>query len=261
MRIYQVDSFTDQLFSGNPAGVCLLAEEWLPEDLMQKIAMEMNLSETTFVRRGEDGSMEIRWFTPMAEVDLCGHATLAAAHVLFRHEKFPNKELTFQSRKGFLKVTDEGKLLTLDFPRDYVYPIEFTEDLDCFNQKPREAWRGTGEYLLVFDRQEQVEDAVCNLNKAAGIDLDGFIITAPSNIEGVDFVSRYFSPKYGIDEDPVTGSAHTLLVPYWQGVTGQDTFHARQLSIRGGNLTCRAVGDRILISGQAVTFFVGEMIL
>ena len=260
MRLYQIDSFTDMLFSGNPAGVCILGEEWLSEELMQQIAMEMNLSETAFVRREQGGLMEIRWFTPIAEVDLCGHATLAAAHVLFRHENVSEGELIFLSRKGILKVTDEGEWLTLDFPKDHVYPIEFTEHLDCFNHKPREVWRGTGEYILVFDCQEQVEDAVCNLDKATRIDLDGFIITAPSNMEGVDFVSRYFSPKFGIDEDPVTGSAHTLLVPYWQKVTGQDAFHARQLSNRGGKLYCKAKGDRVLISGQAVTFFVGEML-
>ena len=261
MKIYQIDSFTDQLFSGNPAGVCLLDEQWLPEDLMQKIAMEMNLSETTFVRREQDGSMEIRWFTPVAEVDLCGHATLAAAHTLFHHENVPEKVLTFQSKRGILKVSSEEDLLMLDFPRDHIYPIPFTEQLDCFNQKPDEAWRGSGEYLLVFESQEQVERAVCNLEKAAQIDLDGFIITAPSHLPDVDFVSRYFSPKYGLDEDPVTGSAHTLLVPYWQQVTGRDTFHARQVSKRGGKLFCQAVGDRIKIGGRAVTFLVGEMLI
>ena len=261
MRLYQIDSFTDQLFSGNPAGVCILDDLWLSEELMQRIAMEMNLSETAFVRHGKGDGMEIRWFTPVDEVDLCGHATLAAAHALFRHENVTDKVLTFQSRRGVLKVYDEGDTLVLDFPRDHIYPIEFTDHLDCFNEKPKEAWRGTEEYLLVFESQEQVERAVCNLEKATQIDLAGFIITAPSDVMGIDFVSRYFSPKYGIDEDPVTGSAHTLLVPYWQEVTGQDTFHARQLSKRGGKLFCKAKGDRVMIGGRAVTFFVGEMLL
>jgi len=258
MRLYQIDSFTDNLFSGNPAGVCLLDGEWLPEEVMQQIAMEMNLSETAFVRRNP---LEIRWFTPVAEVDLCGHATLAAAHALFAHEHVQEKELVFQSRRGVLRVSYDDGLLTLDFPRDTIYPVEFTEQLDCFPEKPKAAWRGTEEYLLIFETEEQIERAVCNLEKAAQIDLCGFIITAPSSREGVDFVSRYFSPKYGIDEDPVTGSAHTLLVPYWQGVTGRDTFHAMQISKRGGKLTCRAEGDRIKIGGQAVTFFAGELLL
>ena len=259
MKIYQIDSFTDQLFAGNPAGVCILDESWLPKELMQQIAMEMNLSETAFVRRGQE--LEIRWFTPVDEVDLCGHATLAAAHALFRHEGVTEQVLTFQSRRGILKAIDEGEFLVLDFPRDPIYPIPFTDDLDCFNVEPKEVWRGTEEYLLVFESQEQVERAVCNLEKAAQIDLAGFIITAPSDVMGIDFVSLYFSPKYGIDEDPVTGSAHTLLVPYWQEATGRDTFHARQLSKRGGKLHCKAVGNRIMIGGEAVTFFVGEIFL
>jgi len=258
MRIYQIDSFTDKLFSGNPAAVCLLDHEWLPEEQMQQIAMENNLSETAFVRRDP---LEIRWFTPVAEVDLCGHATLAAAHALFTHENVQEKELVFQSRRGILRVSYEDELLTLDFPRDHIYPVEFAAQLDCFHEKPTAAWRGTEEYLLIFEREEQIEEAVCNLEKAAQIDLCGFIITAPSNQAGVDFVSRYFSPKYGIDEDPVTGSAHTLLVPYWQGVTGHNFFKAMQISKRGGTLYCRAEGDRIKIGGQAVTFFAGELLL
>jgi len=258
MRIYQIDSFTDNLFAGNPAAVCLLDGEWLPEEQMQQIAMENNLSETAFVRLDP---MEIRWFTPVAEVDLCGHATLAAAHALFAHEKVQARELIFQSRRGTLKVAYEGDLLVLDFPRDHIYPVDFTDQLDCFPEKPVATLRGTEEYLLVFETEAQIAQAVCNLEKAAQIDLCGFIITAPSSREGVDFVSRYFSPKYGIDEDPVTGSAHTLLVPYWQSVMGKDTFHAMQISKRGGTLYCRAEGDRIKIGGKAVTFFAGELFL
>jgi len=260
IRFYQVDSFADELFKGNPAGVCLIYDEWLPEALMQNIAAEVNLSETTFVLR-KDGKLYIRWFTPVAEVDLCGHATLAAAHALFRHENVREKTLTFQSRRGVLNVSYENELLTLDFPRDHIYPIEFTEQLNCFDEKPKETWRGTEEYLLIFEREAQIEQAVCNLEKAARIDLSGFIITAQSDRADADFVSRYFSPKFGIDEDPVTGSAHTLLVPYWQGVTGRDTFNARQISKRGGKLYCKAVKDRIKIGGQAVTFFAGELLL
>jgi PhzF family phenazine biosynthesis protein len=160
-----------------------------------------------------------------------------------------------------LKVAYEDGLLTLDFPRDHIYPVEFTDQLDCFAEKPIASLRGTEEYLLVFETEEQIARAVCDLEKAAEIDLCGFIITAPSSRAGLDFVSRYFSPKYGIDEDPVTGSAHTLLVPYWQEVMGQDVFHAMQISKRGGKLYCRAEGDRVKIGGQAVTFFAGELLL
>jgi len=259
MKLYQIDSFTDTLFSGNPAAVCLHHEPF-PDELMQKIAMENNLSETAFVLLGK-GEMAIRWFTPTAEVELCGHATLAAAHALFAHEKVQEKELLFSSRSGQLKVAYENDLLTLNFPRDTVYKIEFDDRLDCFDIKPKEAWRGTDEYILVYEDENQVKNAVCDFKKAAQIDLSGFIITAASKREGVDFVSRYFTPKHGIDEDPVTGSAHTLLVPYWQGITGKTEFIAHQISKRGGKLYCRAWGDRIKIGGNAVTFFAGEILI
>lgn len=260
MKFYQVDSFTDQLFAGNPAGVCILEDKWLPEAVMQKIAMENNLSETAFVLLSEMG---IRWFTPVAEVDLCGHATLAAAHVLFHHEKIAAAELVFQSYrgKGTLRVTCQDQWLTLDFPQDAIQQIQFEDRLDCFQFPPKEVWRGTGEYLLVFENENQIKEAVCQLEKAAQIDLCGFIITAKSDQEGIDFVSRYFSPKYGIDEDPVTGSAHTLLVPYWKEVLKKDTFVALQVSKRGGRLLCKATGDRVKISGSAVTFLIGEILL
>ena len=262
MKFFQIDSFTDTLFSGNPAGVCLLDDAWPSEETMRNIAMEINHSETAFVLCGNTGGrMPIRWFTPVAEVDLCGHATLAAAHALFNHEKVKEKELVFESRRGTLKVSYEDELLMLDFPRDGITKISFEDKHDCFQFKPKEVWRGTEEYLLVFDEEAQIKDAVCNLEKAAKIDLSGFIITALSNRKGVDFVSRYFSPKFGLDEDPVTGSAHTLLVPYWQGVTGRGSFNAHQISARGGKLSCRAEGSRVKIGGKAVTFCMGELLL
>jgi len=261
MKFYQIDSFTDKLFSGNPAGVCLLYGEWPSEAAMQNIAMENNLSETAFVLCSGTGNRAIRWFTPVAEVDLCGHATLAAAHALFAHENVREKELAFESRRGILKVSYEDELLMLDFPLDDIHEITFEEHLDCFQFTPKETWRGTDEYLLVFEDEEQVRNAVCNLEKAAKIDLSGFIITARSNRAGVDFVSRYFSPKFGLNEDPVTGSAHTLLVPYWQGVTGCDSFHAQQISKRGGTLYCKAEGRRVKIGGKAVTYLSGELLL
>jgi len=260
MKFYQVDAFTDRLFAGNPAGVCLLEGEWLTDAVMQSIAMENNLSETAFVLLNE---MAIRWFTPIAEVELCGHATLAAAHVLFRHEKIAEKEIVFQScmGKGQLKVSYENEVLTLDFPQDRIKKIQFEEELDCFQFTPKEVWRGSGEYLLIFENEDQVREAICNLEKAAKIDLCGFIITAKSDQEGIDFVSRYFSPKFGLDEDPVTGSAHTLLVPYWEKVLKKESFVAVQASKRGGKLFCKSEDDRVKISGSAITFLVGEILL
>lgn len=260
MKFYQVDSFADKLFAGNPAGVCLLYDKWLPEEVMLNIAMENNLSETAFVLYSE---MAIRWFTPVAEVELCGHATLAAAHVLFNYEKVNERELTFKTcmGRGDIKVSYENNLLTLDLPLDDIQKIKFAEKLDCFQFTPKEVWKGTEEYLLVFEDEKQVKNAVCNLDKAAQIDLSGFIITAASKEKDVDFISRYFSPKFGIDEDPVTGSTHTLLVPYWQMVTGKDTFNAVQASKRGGKLFCQINGNRIKVGGSAITFFEGEILL
>jgi predicted PhzF superfamily epimerase YddE/YHI9 len=302
MKMYHVDSFTDTLFKGNPAGVCLLGEEWLPEETMQNIAMENNMSETAFVvyKNGEKNvERSIRWFTPVSEVPLCGHATLAAAHVLFNHEHIRETHLVFQSGRGELYVDRENDLLVLDFPRDTIWEIPMTDALDCFNYKPISVYRGTSEYLLIFENEDAVRNAVCNLQKASVIDLHGFIITAKANTrdidswrgfhtppfranqkgmkhesntikeqhtsslqgEVVDFVSRYFSPKYGLDEDPVTGSAHTLLVPYWQSVMNKDSFFALQVSQRGGSLYCSAVSDRVRIGGKAVTYLIGEIFL
>ena len=256
MRIYQIDSFTDRLFSGNPAGVCLLEENWLPDELMQNIAAENNLSETAFVRRGE--TWEIRWFTPSVEVGLCGHATLAAAHALFFHENVRDDVLVFKSKRGIIKVERDDEMLVLDFPQDNINRIDLCKYSDVFQTRPKEFWRGTEEYIFVYENESDIENAVCDLQKAAETDLSGFIITAASNRAGIDFVSRYFAPKIGIDEDPVTGSAHTLLAPYWQGVTGKNEFIALQISKRGGRLHLNIEGDRVKIGGKAVTFFAGE---
>ena len=260
MKVYHVDSFTGELFRGNPAGVCLLGEDWLPEETMRNIAMENNLSETAFVIE-RNGTRSIRWFTPVDEVPLCGHATLAAAHVLFNHEGVAETRLCFKSARGDLFVERDGDLLVLDFPRDEIYEIPMTDALDCFNYWPVAAYRGTSEYLLVFENEDEVRSAVCDLPKASLIDLDGFIITAKASDSDIDFVSRYFSPKFGLNEDPVTGSAHTLLVPYWQSVMQKNSFSAAQVSKRGGLLFCTAVSDRIKIGGRAVTYLSGEIFL
>ena len=260
MKIYQVDSFTDELFRGNPAAVCLVQGDWPTEELMQNIAAENNLSETAFVLKKErESALGIRWFTPTTEVPLCGHATLAAAHVLFVHEGYEGS-LTFNSRHHVLKVSYEGDLLVLDFPMDKVWQIGADDVPQCFNFAPKEVWRGTEEYMLIFENESQVKNAVCDFTKAANIDLSGFIITSAADGNGLDFVSRYFGPKIGIDEDPVTGSAHTLLVPYWRNILGKDELRAAQLSARGGRLFCRAEEDRVKIGGKAVTYMIGEIL-
>jgi len=261
MKFYQIDSFTDEVFRGNPAAVCLVGGAWPLDCLMQSIAAENNLSETAFVLDNGE-KLAIRWFTPTTEVPLCGHATLAAAHVLFRHEGYSGGELVFDSMNHRLVVREAaGGLLTLDFPVDTICKVDFTPMLDCFNAVPIEAWRGTEEYMLVFENQAQIENMQCDFAKAAAIDQAGIIVTARSTDADTDFVSRYFAPKIGIDEDPVTGSTHTMLMPYWSRVLGKNALNAKQLSKRGGRLFCELDGDVLKISGTAVTYCVGELLL
>ncbi|MCL2169155.1 MAG: PhzF family phenazine biosynthesis protein [Defluviitaleaceae bacterium] len=255
MKFYQVDSFTDELFKGNPAGVCLIdGDSWLDDSLMQNISMENNLSETAFVLN-KGGKHHIRWFTPTVEVPLCGHATLASAHILLESDG----EITFHAGEMQLSVTRTGDMLTLDFPIDKIWQLELNDMLDCFDFKPIEVWRGTEEYILVAETEEQVENAICNLPKAAKIDLAGIIITAPSSQSGIDYVSRYFAPKIGIDEDPVTGSNQCLLAPLWQGKLQKSEFTALQVSKRGGKLWVKIEGGRVKIGGHAVTYLNGEL--
>lgn len=258
MKFYQIDAFADKVFEGNPAGVCVLGGDWISDGLMQKIATENNLSETAFVVKSGD-RFQIRWFTPMVEVPICGHGTLAAAHVLFNHENYKGDEIAFVAGDKTLYVTKEEDFLTMDFPSDNIYQIEPIDMVDCFNFRPKEFWRGTEEYMLVFENEQQVRNAVCNLEKARKIDLSGIIITARASSRGPDFVSRYFGPKIGIDEDPVTGSAHTLLTPLWSKKLSKSKLVAAQLSRRGGILYLENNGSRTKISGKAVTYLIGEI--
>jgi len=259
MKMYHVDSFADRLFEGNPAAVCILGAEWLSEDLMIKIAMENNLSETAFVTV-KDSMFSIRWFTPKCEVNLCGHATLAAAHVLFNHENVQGDEIIFESRKGALPVRKQGEYILLDFPADGIEKVEFFDELDCFNAKPVECYIGSDDYMLVFESEEQIEALECDFAKATKLSKrEGFICTAKG--ESTDFVSRYFGPKIGISEDPVTGSAHTVMAPHWAGVLGRDELEAVQLSARRGKLKCEVKGERVIIGGKALTYMVGEVFL
>ena len=225
---------------------------------MQKIAMENNLAETAFfVPEGE--GFRIRWFTPRVEVDLCGHATLATAHVLFHHLGFSGTELTFSSRSGPLRVFREGKRYVLDFPADEVDPVEIPAGMQeaLGGKEPMFVYRGKTDYMLVYEKQSDVELMKADFTRLGLIDARGIIVTAPG--EWVDFVSRFFGPRVGVNEDPVTGSAHTTLVPYWSRQLAKSELTARQLSERGGDLFCRNRGNRIEIAGEAVTFFEGQL--
>lgn len=256
MKLYVVDAFTNKLFGGNPAGVCVL-DSWPEEKLMQQIAFENNIAETAFVVREHD-NYRIRWFTPAVEVDLCGHATLAAAHVLFNHIGIGGDTVSFDSRSGILTVSRGNGLLTLNFPADAIQPVALDDDMRaCFSTTPREAWKGKTDYMFVFDNEADIRGFVPNLHNIAKLRVRGIVITAPGN--NVDFVSRFFAPQSGIDEDPVTGSAHTTLTPYWSSKLGKTTHSALQLSPRGGTLKCELVNDRVLISGKAVTYLIGDI--
>jgi PhzF family phenazine biosynthesis protein len=257
IRMFQVDAFTSQLFSGNPAAVCPL-ERWPSEELMQNIALENNLAETAFYVRQDEG-FGIRWFTPAVEVDLCGHATLAAAFVIFELEKYDGNAIRFVSpRSGELTVTKNGDLLTLDFPSDAYTKAELTRELlEGFDLKPRETYRGKTDYMLVFDTEDEIRSLQPDFTELAKVPARGVIVTAAG--EQCDFVSRFFAPQSGINEDPVTGSAHTTLIPYWYARTGKQTLHARQLSSRGGTLTCTYKNERVLISGNARLYLRGEI--
>lgn len=257
--IYQVDAFTNKIFSGNPAAVCPL-DTWLGDDLMQKIAMENNLSETAFyVKEGDQ--YQVRWFTPTMEVDLCGHATLASAFVLFNLENHNTNIIHFYSpRSGALPVTKNGDSLTLNFPTDTFEKVELSNELtDCFDIKPESAFKGQVDFLLVFKNEDEIKKINPSIDLISKLNARGVIITAPG--EEVDFVSRFFAPQTGVKEDPVTGSAHTTLIPYWSKQLGKTELTAIQLSDRKGYLQCKYLNDRVEISGEARLYLKGELLL
>lgn len=259
MKLYQVDAFTDQLFSGNPAAVCPLSE-WLPDELMQQIAAENNLAETAFfVRDGSD--YHLRWFTPAVEVDLCGHATLATAHILFEHLDYRHDEVSFQTRSGQLVVRRaEAGRYTMNFPADKLATCESPQAIiDGLGLHPLACFRGRDDFMAVVDSQSTLESLAPDFRQIGCLDARGVIVTAPG--DGVDFVSRCFYTPAGIDEDPVTGSAHTSLTPYWSEQLGKTEMEARQLSPRGGTVLCKQLGLRVELTGGAKTFFEGRMFL
>jgi len=258
LTLYQVDAFTDHLFGGNPAAVCPLVE-WLPDQTMQNIAMENNLSETAFFIK-EGDQFHIRWFTPLAEVDLCGHATLASAHVIFHLLDRKESEIRFRSRSGILVVSREKDLLTLNFPSDELSAVEPPPFLiESLGIHPVEIYQGKTDYLVVVGSQEEVEQLDPDFGLMNKSDCRGVIVTAKGS--EVDFVSRFFAPRVGVNEDPVTGSAHTTLIPYWSKKLGKSEMRAIQLSKRKGHLWCKFLGDRVEISGKAVIYLEGEIIL
>ena len=256
LDIYQVDAFTKEVFKGNPAAICPL-DEWLDAELMQKIALENNLSETAFFVKKND-VYEIRWFTPSFEIDLCGHATLASAFVIFDILKTQESLIKFHSHKsGELTVEKSGDVLTLDFPSRPVEQCDAPVGLiEAIGKKPKDVLKAR-DYFLVYENEQDVLDITPNFSKLLEIDAHGFIVTAKG--ETSDFVSRFFAPEVGVFEDPVTGSSHCNLIPYWSEKLGKNELFARQLSARGGELFCELKGDRVKIGGNAVLYLKGEI--
>ncbi len=255
---WHVDAFSSAVFGGNPAGVCLL-ERWLEPAVMQRIGAENNLAETAFVVTGADG-LEIRWFTPAAEVDLCGHATLAAGHVLFHHRGWEGSSVVFTSPSGPLAVERRGDLLALDFPARPALRCEPSPLLLPGLGKPPVEILAARDYLAVCASEEDVRGLLPDMGRLARVDRMGVIATAPARPgSDVDFVSRFFAPGVGIPEDPVTGSSHCTLIPYWSRRLGRRELRARQVSARGGELLCEEAGDRVKIGGWAVTYLAGEL--
>jgi PhzF family phenazine biosynthesis protein len=255
--IYHVDAFTHGPFTGNPAAVCVLTDP-VTEETMQNIAMENNLSETAFITRGNDEWL-IRWFTPLAEVDLCGHATLASAFVVLNLLEPQSEVVIFRSRvMGHLTVRKKGDLLELDFPADTLRESEIPEVVKkSMGGKPKECHTGRTDYLLLYETEEDIRALKPDFRMLAATEARGVIATAPGR--DADFVSRFFCPGIGIDEDPVTGSAHTTLTPFWAARLGKLSMTARQLSSRGGVLECTLDGDHIRIAGRALLYLKGEI--
>ena len=256
LTIYQVDAFTKEVFRGNPAAICP-PENWLEAELMQRIALENNLSETAFFVKNRD-VYEIRWFTPTFEIDLCGHATLASAFVIFEVLKLEEKLIKFHSHKsGELSVEKQGDVLILDFPSRPVSPADAPNGLiEAIGKQPKEIFKAR-DYFLVYETEQEILDIAPDFTALLKIDAHGFIVTAKG--ETSDFVSRFFAPEVGVFEDPVTGSAHCNLIPFWAQRLGKTKLFGRQISARGGELFCELKGERVKIGGNAVLYLKGEI--
>jgi PhzF family phenazine biosynthesis protein len=258
LPIYQVDAFSSAVFSGNPAAICPL-EKWLPDATMQAIALENNLAETAFfVQDGHDRQrFALRWFTPVCEVDLCGHATLASAYVLFEELNAPGELLRFETKSGELTVRKHGGRLVMDFPSRPPSKIEPESNLvPALGGEPTEILAAR-DYLVRYGSAREVQSLQPDMQALKKLDRFAVIVTAPGT--DCDFVSRFFAPGKGVPEDPVTGSAHCTLIPYWAAQLGKTTLHARQVSPRGGELFCKLNGDRVEIAGEAALFLTGRI--
>ena len=256
LTIYQVDAFAKEAFRGNPAAICPLAE-WIPADLMQAIAFENNLSETAFFVRNGD-VFDIRWFTPTFEIELCGHATLASAFVVFEILQSENEVVRFRSHlSGDLSVEKQGGVYVLDFPsRPPVTADPLPGLIESIGKTPQEVYRGR-DFFLVYASEKDVLEIEPNFSELLKVDTHGVIVTAPG--DDCDFVSRFFAPEVGVFEDPVTGSAHCNLIPFWAERLGKNVLFARQVSARGGELFCELRGDRVKIGGHASLYLKGEI--
>jgi len=255
--IYQVDAFARAVFAGNPAAICPL-DRWIPDAVMQSVAAENNLAETAFfVPREGAGEYDLRWFTPVAEIDLCGHATLASAHVVFTRLDPARSEVTFHTKSGPLVVRRKGEGLAMDFPSRPPKRIDPMPALAvALGAEPEEVW-SSRDLMAVFPDEDAVHAITPSFDRIAALGVVGVIVTAPGR--DVDFVSRFFAPLMGVPEDPVTGSAHCNLIPYWAERLGKTTLRARQISARGGDLDCALHGDRVEIAGRAVQYLEGTI--
>jgi PhzF family phenazine biosynthesis protein len=255
IRFYQIDAFTDRVFAGNPAGVCFL-DEWLDDRILQSIAAENNLSETAFLVTA-DTRYDLRWFTPKVEVGLCGHATLASAFAVFEYVKPEAGRVDFQTKSGPLSVERREDLLIMDFPSRPPEPCPPPDRLgEILGIPPVQTFRAR-DLLVVYEEEEQIRGLNPDFEKVAALDCFAVIVTAPGKTS--DFVSRFFAPKVGVPEDPVTGSAHCTLIPYWSGRLGKKELHALQLSERGGELFCLDQGNRVSIGGKAAVYLSGTI--
>lgn len=258
LQIFQVDAFTNKPFGGNPAAVCPLTE-WLADDVMQKIALENNLAETAFFVRTDD-RYKLRWFTPMVEIDLCGHATLASAFVIFNCLNLETERIKFHShRSGDLGVEKQGDRFVLDFPRYDLKETVILKDLaEAVGAMPKQVWETQGNMaMLLFESEDDIVNIAPDMSALKKIPYDEIIVTAKG--KSADFVSRMFAPRIGIPEDPVTGAIHCSLIPYWAEQLGREKLYARQLSARGGELFCELAGTRVKIGGNGVLYLKGEI--
>jgi len=255
LKMYQIDAFASKVFEGNPAAICPL-NEWLDDSIMQNIAMENNLSETAFFVKSAN-EYSIRWFTPNKEVNLCGHATLASAYVIFNILEEASDSIVFNSKSGPLYVSKDAELITMNFPAEPPVLCDTPQAIiDAFKKEPVEVLKCV-DYIVVFDDYEDLEQLTPNLEALKALDLRGVSITKKD--KKYDFVSRFFAPNYGIDEDSVTGSAYTQLMPYWSDKLKKNSLHSKQVSSRGGELYCEIKSDRVYISGRAVFYLKAEI--